>query len=326
MGDNEQPGGLGPIPRSPEHDESPPEAASQASVPTRSSQAPDWWQPGMSMPPQAVAPQPIHVEKGHPVAMREMQVGEILDAAIKFYRASWRIFLGVSAVVIVPLSFIQAFLTRSTLVGFHADRFPERRPTEVIVAAIVFPILSFLFVAPLLTGLFARVTSEMYLGRDPQLSETFRFALSRMRSILLVTLLTTLALLGGLILLIIPVFLFYVRFAFAPATVVVEDVRGRAALRRSWRLAKGHFWRLFGTLVLASIIANIVGGIASIPFTLGAQFIGPSAWPLVALGSSLAGIITRPFALIIVVLLYFDLRIRREGFDLAIAVGELADP
>jgi hypothetical protein len=78
-------------------------------------------------------------------------------------------------------------------------------------------------------------------------------------------------------------------------------------------------------LILATLISSVVAGVAAIPLTIGAQIIGPAGWPLAALGNALAGIVTRPFALIIVVLLYFDMRIRKEGFDLAVMVQELTD-
>jgi hypothetical protein len=326
--------GLGPRPPSPEghplpRSPSPPEPAASGAI--RSPSAPDWWQPGMSIPPGAAPPPlpPIKFERGRPMAMREMRIGELIDTAVKLYRSSWRIFVGISAVVLVPFSFLQSFLTRSQIVGFlHPeriqDRFQQQPNFDTFWYTIAFALLNALLIAPFLTGVFARVASELYLGHEPDTAETLTFGLRKLGGLLVVTLLTFLAVLGGTVLLIVPGILFYVRFAFAPAALVVEDTGAIAAMRRSWRLVRGHFWRLFGTLLLASLLVGIVGGIAGAPFVIAAQFIGPAGWPLAAAGNAIAGIFTRPFVLIIVVLLYFDLRIRKEGFDLAVMVAEIA--
>lgn len=320
---DEEDRGFGPLPPSPERDESAPAPAPPAGG--RSPLAPDWWQPGMSTPPLTSI---IRVQRGKPILLRQMNVGEILDTAIKLYRASWRTFVGTSAAILVPLSFIQAFLTRSSLIGFRLPPPEEIAEPDLLpaIASLAFTLIQFFLVTPFLTALFARATADLYLGAEPEISSTLRYAASRLGSILLVSILTGLAMIGGFLLLIVPGVLFYVRFAFGPATVVVEDIKGRKAMGRSWRLARGHFWRLFGSLLLANILVSIVSGIAAVPLALAAQFIGPSGWPLLAVGTSIAEILSRPFAVIVVVLLYFDLRIRKEGFDLAIMTQDLAEP
>jgi membrane-anchored glycerophosphoryl diester phosphodiesterase (GDPDase) len=191
------------------------------------------------------------------------------------------------------------------------------------LVSLAFTALQLVFVAPFLTALFAKLTSDMYVGAPSDVRTAYRFAVMRIGPILLVTILTGLAVLGGVLLLIVPAFLFYVRFAFASAVVVIEDEHGRGAMRRSWRLARGRFWPLFGTLLLASVLAGIVAGVATVPLTFAAEYIGPSGWPLAAVGSALAAIVTRPFVIVVTVLLYFDLRIRKEGFDLDVQVEQL---
>jgi hypothetical protein len=156
-------------------------------------------------------------------------------------------------------------------------------------------------------------------------ADSYRFALTRIGPVLLVVVLTFLAVLGGFILLIIPGIIFHIRFLFGPAVVVVEDARGRQAMRRSWRLAKGSFWKLLGTVFLASILASIAGGIISIPASVGAEFAGTNAWILRFVGSAVGGVITGPFVTTVTVLLYYDMRIRKEGFDIQVMAQELGD-
>jgi hypothetical protein len=189
--------------------------------------------------------------------------------------------------------------------------------------SVIFGLVNLVLVAPLLAGAMAKATADLYLGTVPDVGSVLSFAMSRLGAILLVTLLVGLSAVGGFILLFIPGIIILVRLSAATVVVVVEDLRGRKALGRSWRLVKGHSWRVFFTLLLAVLIAVVISIILAIPFAFGALKPGLSGGILRFLGASLSGIITRPFLALVTTLLYFDLRIRKEGLDLAIMARDL---
>jgi hypothetical protein len=260
--------------------------------------------------------------------MHEMRIGELLDTAIKLYRQHWKTFMALVAVVLVPYILIETFLTRAAV---SVNPFS---PTQVTIeevdaarnAAIIgfiFAGISFLFIQPILTGSVARTAAGVYMGERPELGDMYRFALSRFGSILWVTVLTALAILGGFILLVIPGILFGVRFAFSPVVLVVEDERGTKAMRRSWRLAKGRFWKIFGTVLLAAFLAGLVGGLLALPLRAASIPLGHSGWVLRGVGDAAAAVVTRPFAALVNVLLYFDLRIHKEALDLEVMGRDL---
>jgi membrane-anchored glycerophosphoryl diester phosphodiesterase (GDPDase) len=257
-----------------------------------------------------------------------MRVGEMLDTAIRLYRRNWKVFMGIVGVVWAPFILVQSFLTREAVPGNPFDPSsvstvtPDQATTLAIVS-IVFGVLSFVFIQPLLAGAVARAAVQVYRGESPELRSIYRFALSRLRAILWVTVLTGLAVLVGFVLLVIPGIIAFIRLTFGTAVVVVEDERGTRALRRSWRLAKGHFWKILGTLLLAGILTSIVGGILQIPLTLASFPLEENGWILRAIGAAVAGVIAQPFSALVSVLLYFDMRVRKEGLDLALAAREL---
>ncbi|MGH2770498.1 MAG: glycerophosphoryl diester phosphodiesterase membrane domain-containing protein, partial [Actinomycetota bacterium] len=109
--------------------------------------------------------------------------------------------------------------------------------------------------------------------------------------------------------------LFLVRVGFVPAAVMLEGAGGTEAIRRSWRLAKGDGWRIFGILLSTIIISGVVGFLLSFPFGRLARAMGAGGWWLAAFGEALANVVTTPFGAIVFVLAYFDLRIRKEGLD-----------
>jgi hypothetical protein len=129
--------------------------------------------------------------------------------------------------------------------------------------------------------------------------------------------------------------LVYVRFAFAAPALLLVQLGVVSALRRSWRLVAGSWWRCFGILVLGAIIAGAINGLVQLPFSLLGNLAGALAGgtgdsgevttglqislAVTNLGSVLASSVTAPFTAALTALLYIDLRIRREGLDVALA-------
>jgi hypothetical protein len=124
---------------------------------------------------------------------------------------------------------------------------------------------------------------------------------------------------------------FWAMFSMSAATVVLERLGPGQALARSWRLVRSSFWRVFGILLLAGLIVFVASSVLRIPFTVIsaaftsssaplAQAIRPSVASLVigAIGGIIAGAITQPIWAGVTVLLYVDLRMRREGLDLVL--------
>ena len=123
--------------------------------------------------------------------------------------------------------------------------------------------------------------------------------------------------------------------SFAPPLIVLERLGVFPAIERSIKLVKGDFWRVLGIRLLATIVAGVVAGAVSIPFSLTGQLLLLSAEStttmmialvLVAIGGAVGQIITAPFSAGAVVLLYTDRRIRAEAFDLVLQTGAAIAP
>jgi hypothetical protein len=103
------------------------------------------------------------------------------------------------------------------------------------------------------------------------------------------------------------------------------------ALRRSWQLVKGKFWRVFGLLLFGGLVVNMIGyalqfGVTALVITVGswADSSDSTGATVVAVVLSVAvGIATLmtliaslAFMSAVQALIYLDLRVRREGLDL----------
>jgi branched-subunit amino acid transport protein len=119
-----------------------------------------------------------------------------------------------------------------------------------------------------------------------------------------------------------------VRLCLTMPAVVLERHRPWAAIRRSWGLSQRSFWRLFGIKLLTLIIITIATLVIELPFDLaagGGTLLGSSstrAGVLFVVVGGLGGIVAdtlmQPMKTGTTVLLYLDLRMRREGLDLAL--------
>jgi hypothetical protein len=123
--------------------------------------------------------------------------------------------------------------------------------------------------------------------------------------VLLVSVLVGLATVAGLILFIIPGIYVGVRLAVSIEVLVVEGRRGTQAMGRSWELVGGHWWHAFGTLLVAGLLTGVVNAVITTPF-------GNTGWLVQAVAAAVATVITLPYG----VLLYLDLRARKENLNL----------
>jgi hypothetical protein len=128
----------------------------------------------------------------------------------------------------------------------------------------------------------------------------------------------------GLILLVIPGVVIAVWLAVATPVAAIEGRRNSDALGRSRDLARGHFWHVFLTMLLAWIIflALAFGATFALMLVLGMVGLPERLVELVA-GVMLVPLF--PMVGVATSLLYFDLRIRREGADM-FALAEMLPP
>src|SRR6266705_1073479 len=108
--------------------------------------------------------------------------------------------------------------------------------------------------------------------------------------------------------------------------VVIEWLGPLKSMRRSLALVRPRFWPVLGIAVVSGLLAAFLKGVLSTPFTLGAELVG-FRWGfiLLAVGSIVPALLASPFVSIVATLVYFDARIRHEGFDLQMIARGLAD-
>ena len=253
-------------------------------------------------PGQEFPPPPSMGEQGLP----PRSLGEILSAAFEIYRQNAAQLLEIVAIVVIPLSIVSYLISRVALgvktktevLGGATVTVNQPRSFFVFALASLVAAAIAVITTAILQAAILRAAVQATIADPVEVRESYRWGLQRFGSILWVSILVGLSVAIGLLLLIIPGLILLVLFA------VAVRVRGTEAMRRSWTLTSGHFWHVAGVILVAAIIAGVVGGVIGL--------IGGSNHVLGAIFGTIGQIIVAPFSALVSVLLYLDLRARTE--------------
>jgi hypothetical protein len=235
--------------------------------------------------------------------LRNYTFGSILLASWRIYFRDW---VTLFIIHVVPLAIVHVFNSWVKTMG----------GLGLALGTFSFVLASMFVSFPLTVAV-----SEICLDIKPSVGRSYQRAFSQPGKLVGTYLLTLVILLLGFVLLLIPGLVFSVWYTFVGPVVVLESLAGRTALRRSRELGRGYYLRNFGIVFLAQIlmllIAMVLGAVVGVALAFsfeigfrGVEFVG-----------GLAGLLVAPPSIIVVILLYYDMRVRKEGY----AAAQLAD-
>jgi len=310
------------------------------------------------------------------VPLRPLTVGDILSGAFTLIRRNPVATLGLAAIIQTIYGIASAFITWRELNAADTLTSLPPQPTSAQLAHAVgqffstfipFTLLQFalLFVfQAILTGMLTGALGRGLLGNKITIGEAWQIArVPALIGVSLLVLLIVLAVwtpvavitivlaaakitaaavlvgvLGSIAALVLTIWI-WTRLTLAGPAVVLEGAGPVAALRRSWQLVQGSWWRVFGISLLALLVVILIALVLQVPFLIVRSLVGggsgftpvfspgtaaaaaaPSMLGLVigAIGSIVAATCTRPISAGVTVLLYTDMRMRKEGLDLAL--------
>jgi hypothetical protein len=146
---------------------------------------------------------------------------------------------------------------------------------------------------------FAIAVSEICVGIRPSVSRAYARAFSSLGRTLGTYLLYCLVVFLGFVV-IIPGLFFFVWYLFTAPVVVIESVGGMRALQRSRELGRGFYMRNVGIFLFLYILLVLVAGVVALAFDFDI--------------SGLLEAVALPPVSILPILLYYDMRTRKEGY------------
>lgn len=261
--------------------------------------------------------------------LQPLRVGDLLDLAIRLYRAHALKLLQLCALAIVPMTIVRlACITAPT-----ADRLFAGLQNSVLL--------------PFLGAVLTVASARAYWHETISSGQAYRSGARRFVSIfgaliaegLLILL--PFVLLGGVavaivlatssasplawiipVLLGVPAYIaISAKYAVTIPAIMLEQLNAGTGLSRSWRLTNGRFWPVVVIVVATSLLTIVVAQLpstslayvttqtssgASVPWLATAQLLLEQVGLLIAL----------PLQYLIPTVLYYDLRVRQEGLDL----------
>jgi uncharacterized membrane protein len=253
-----------------------------------------------------------------PPTLRPLSVGEILDVSFSLYRRHFRPLVMVALICSGAPFLLSLFLQSAG--GFFAN------PLLTLAYYVVLVVLN-----SLATAATVYIISEAYLGRPLGAGE----ALARSRPLLWRLLLCSfllgvLLLLGGVFFLVPGIILACGLMLAFPALVLEPGSTAVGALARSWALTRGSRWRMFGLIVTMLVLFYVfVGAILGLvgmliprrDFTSSEMAAGFVLTAFAIIG--VLQLFLYPLFYCVITVAYYDLRVRKEGFDLEVLASTL---
>ncbi|HYH62983.1 MAG TPA: glycerophosphoryl diester phosphodiesterase membrane domain-containing protein [Solirubrobacterales bacterium] len=284
-------------------------------------------------------------------ALRPLGVGEALDASFNLYFRNLGLLLRIAAAVVVPVIALSAILL---LVGIQETdgSNPNAALYEIasgeirlvdeqkfLILSAIAAVLGALAYLVAIAALF-RAISERYIGRGASARESLAAGAKRAHSVLWIFVIIGVAffllvipaaatpLLAVIFTLPLIVFLL-VRWCVAIPALMVEQKKGSKALGRSFELVENRWLATFGVLIVGVIFILLLELLVS----LAGEGLGSLASEqtmlyivLLSLMNGIGTIVTAPFQAAIVTVIYYDLRVRKEAFDVELLTEQLEAP
>jgi hypothetical protein len=355
------PGGYGPAPGYGPPGGYPPPGYVPPGYPPPGYPPPGYGPPGYG-PPVAPALKP------GVIPLRPLSLSDIFNGAVAYIRANPKATLGLTTVVVVIAQLLALILSVGPL-AFTGELQPSLSGEEVSPGVMLGSSASSIAGAGatwlssiLLSGMLTVVVGRAVFGTSITISEAWQRLRPRLWALIGFTVIEVIgavvlvavvvliisgvavaaggvaaAIAGVPLVLALIVGLVYLgtMLSFAPSVIVLERLQIVPAISRSFKLVRNDFWRVLGIRLLGGIVAAVIAGAVTVPFSFGGQILlvsGSStlaaliALVLLSIGSAIGQIITAPFSAGVVVLLYTDRRIRAEAFDLVLQTGAAFGP
>jgi hypothetical protein len=259
------------------------------------------------------------------VELRPMSLGEVLDRTFTLYREHFLLFVGIAALPnLVMLLFRFGFLLY--LRGAAAGKAPNLGSVGFLGSFILGAIgggLLMLVLVGISQAATVSAVSSLFLGRQISVADSYSAAKGHILGVIGIMILSGLATGIGLIFLLVPGIYIACRLALSVPVSVVENETPVASMERSMELTKDYAGQVFLLLLLVFVLSYVVAIMLQFPvmfFTITAAMakhqvsLGVTAYSYIA--EFVSQVLVGPIGTISAALMYYNLRVRKEGFDI----------
>lgn len=263
-----------------------------------------------------------------PADLRPMTIGEVLDRMFRLYKDKFWLFAGIMSLPFIVLFVFNvgiALMQRTQRVAIPQPGTPPQFPSSETFLLGMGAGLLVLVLTFVLGGIGQAATifavSDLYLGRETSIRSAFRQIRGHILQVLGVIFLAGLIAGAGFILLVIPGIILMCRMAVAVPAAMLEDASPGRAISRSMDLTSGFAIQTFLIYLLTFALGLGTSLLFDMPFTIMAMVPHPHLLPLglailQQIFQFVGQVVVAPIGAIAFCLMYYNLRVRKEAFDL----------
>jgi hypothetical protein len=255
--------------------------------------------------------------------LRPLGTAEILDGSVRLVRTN----LAATMAISVPLAIV-----RTAVVALLQYAAIESRTASTL--SLVGELVVATGLGAVLTGLLSPMYGSGLLGQPLGAAESLRRVGRRGWALAALGLVITVCEAAGLAACLVGGIWLWGVWAVAAPALVLERGGVRGALGRSVHLVQGRFWRTWGIRALGGVLTEVLGLLIAVPFGALASYLSginpfdPSAGAahaqvfvtVTAIGGLVSAALLGPISAAIDLMLYTDLRMRREGMDIELGL------
>jgi hypothetical protein len=235
--------------------------------------------------------------------LRSLSTGEVLDVSFGLYRSMFAPLVIITLVSRLIPTVLGIYLNATGGALEHLGVFLVQVALSIVMGAVGVAATTFM-------------VAGAYLGNQVTAEAALRSAWRLIGRLILLAFMTSLVIGVGFVLLIVPGVIFLAGLMLSTVALVLEQpMTASGAMSRSWELSKGFRGKTLLTflvtallLLIPTMVAGILAGIAGL-VGVGSPLVG-------VVLAGILGIFVYPFMYVTLTVLYYDLRVRKEGFDL----------
>lgn len=239
------------------------------------------------------------------ISPAKLDPASVLRRSLSMLLKHWSVFLLVSAVA----AFVPALVRIVLTVGDPGLMFSSL-PIQFTAQALTYT-LSFLFQAVVVY-----IVYQSLRGRSAPAGEAMRRGLARFVPVLLSSLASGLAVGLGTMLFVVPGLILMCVLAVVIPACVVEKLGVADSFRRSMELTQGNRLRIFLLFLVVGLLNALLVGAVTYALVSPAFSFAVGAMVRLNLALAAASVVPAAFGMVMVAVLYYELRLLREGVSL----------
>lgn len=235
--------------------------------------------------------------------LRPLSTGEVLDVSFGLYRSMFAPLVIVTLVSRLIPTVLGIYLNATGGALEHLGLFAIQGILSLVLGSLGIAATTFM-------------VAGAYLGNQVTAEAALRSAWRLIGRLILLSFMTSLVIGVGFLLLIVPGFIFLGGLVLSTVALVLEQpMTATGAMSRSWELSRGFRGKALVTLLVTSLLLLIPTMVAGILAAV-VGLLGVSSQLVILVLAGVLQIFVYPFMYVTLTVLYYDLRVRKEGFDL----------